>query len=155
MRVYSYLLTLVISLGLLPAFPANADPLIMRRMSATFPETMSALQAAIVEQGYTVSRVQRVDIGLTKTGHKTDRYRLVLFGKGKEIRKLINQYPQLSPVLPLQFVIYAEEDETLVLINDMNNLALMYPDKALSAYFNKWNRDIFEILESTRQRVLE
>ncbi len=35
----------------------------------SFPEAMNALQSAIAEEGYKVSRVQRVDIGLTGSGY--------------------------------------------------------------------------------------
>jgi uncharacterized protein (DUF302 family) len=127
----------------------------MRRISASFPETMTALQSAIVAQGYKVYRVQRIDIGLTKTGHQTDRYRLVFFAKSQEIRYLMQHYPELSPLIPIKFVIYAEDNDTLILTHNTNNLAQMYPDKQLADYFTRWNQDIVEILESTRQRVQE
>lgn len=136
-------------------FSVNADPLIMRRMKSAFPDTMVALQTAIVEQGYAVTRVQRVDIGLTKTGHTTDRYRLVFFGKGPRVRKLLQQYPELSPYVPLKFVIYAEASDTLVLINNMENMKQLYPQPELVTVFDRWNQDIVEILESTRQRTQE
>lgn len=145
----------IVALCIVLAAPANADPLIMRRISSSFPETMSALQSAIVAQGYKVYRVQRIDIGLTKTGHQTDRYRLVFFAKSKEIRYLMEHYPELSPVIPIKFVIYAEESDTLILTHNTNNLAQLYPHKELADYFTRWNQDIVEILESTRQRVLE
>lgn len=151
MRNYLYIVTLCLFL----AVPAKAEPLIMRRISAAFPETMSALQSAIAAQGYKVYRVQRVDIGLTKTGHQTDRYRLVFFAKSREIRYLMDHYPELSPVIPIKFVIYAEESDTLILTHNTTNLAQLYPDKELADYFTRWNQDIVEILESTRQRVLE
>jgi len=151
MRYYLY----IVALCMLLAVPANADPLIMRRISSSFPETMSALQSAIAAQGYKVYRVQRIDFGLTKTGHHTDRYRLVYFAKSREIRYLMEHYPELSPVIPIKFVIYAEESDTLILTHNTNNLAQMYPHKELADYFTRWNQDIVEILESTRQRVLE
>ncbi|MDH5631411.1 MAG: DUF302 domain-containing protein [Gammaproteobacteria bacterium] len=141
--------------GVLALFSSGvfADPLIMRRMDANFPDTMVALQTSITEQGYAISRVQRVDIGLTKTGHETDRYRLVFFGKGPEIRSLLNKYPQLAPYLPLKIVIYAEADDTIVLTNNMENMKQLYPDENLARVFDTWNQDIVEILEATRQRT--
>ena len=47
---------------------------------------MLALQESIRDHGYIVSRVQRVDIGLTGMGYKTDKYRIVFAGKAEEIR---------------------------------------------------------------------
>ncbi len=140
---------------LLLSMNAAADPLIMRRLTTSFPDTMVALQTAIAEQGYTVSRVQRVDIGLTKTGHETDRYRLVFFGKGPHLRKLLQHHPELSPYVPLKFVIYAEANDTIVLTNSMENMKQLYPDPQLATVFDRWNQDIIEILESTRQRTEE
>ena len=60
----------------------------MVRSSEAFPEAMSVLQANIIKQGFTISRVQRVDVGLSAKGYKTDKYRVVFFGKGDEIQTL-------------------------------------------------------------------
>ena len=70
--------------------------LMMMRSSQPFPETMSELQAIIKSHGYVVSRVQRVDIGLTMMGYKTDKYRVVFFGKYDELQELTNKYPELT-----------------------------------------------------------
>ena len=51
----------------------------MRRIAMSFPEAMNALQTSIAEEGFTVSRVQRVDIGLTSSGYNTAEYRIVFF----------------------------------------------------------------------------
>ena len=67
---------------------AQQQQLIMGRSSEAFPETMSALQEAIKKAGYTISIVQRVDIGLTGMGFQTDKYRIVFFGKAEEIKTL-------------------------------------------------------------------
>ena len=64
-RMYKLVL---VALLLIPSF-AQADDLIMRRIAVDFPETMTTLQASVVAQGYRVSRVQRVDIGLTSSGY--------------------------------------------------------------------------------------
>ena len=68
--------------------------MIMVRSSEAFPETMATLQAAIRSKGYTLSRIQRVDVGLNAKGYKTDKYRVVFFGKGEQIQQLASQYPQ-------------------------------------------------------------
>jgi hypothetical protein len=56
------LFSLLLACLILP-LSALADDLIMRRIAMTFPEAMNALQTSIAEEGFTVSRVQRVDIG--------------------------------------------------------------------------------------------
>lgn len=123
--------------------------LLMVRINNTFPATMSALQNAVVKQGYKLIRVQRVDVGLTKTGYKTAEYRIVFFGKKREIRKLSGKHPTLIPFLPLKIVIYAEGDETILLAANPAKLRSFYPDKSLVSYFNRWERDIRNIMRET------
>ena len=81
-QLLSLLLLATVSLPLL------AEEMLMARSRQSFPETMLTLQEAIVEQGYTLSRVQRVDIGLTASGFTTDKYRVVFLGKADEVHAL-------------------------------------------------------------------
>jgi uncharacterized protein (DUF302 family) len=130
----------------------NVSPqeLLMVRVENNFPEAMNALQQAIVGSGYTLMRVQRVDIGLTKSGYKTAEYRIVFFGKKDEIQALAKNYPQLIPFLPLKLVIFAEGDETIVMGANPAKLASFYPEKKLKPYFTKWEKDFREILRRIR-----
>lgn len=130
--------------------PEPAQELLMVRVNNTFPSTMNALQNAVVEQGYQLARVQRVDVGLTKSGYKTAEYRIVFFGKKKEIRKLSRKYPRLIPFLPLKIVIYAEGDETILLAANPAKLKSFYPDKSLTSYFNRWEKDFRAIMRRTK-----
>jgi len=138
------------SMLLLLAAGVNAQDLYMVRSQMAFPETMIALQKAIREQGYVLSRVQRVDIGLKKSGFKTDRYRVVFFGKPEEIRKYSKQYRDLVPYLPLKIAIFAEGDETLVLASSFRHLRPFYSQPELSRQFDAWEADIQSILEQVR-----
>ena len=83
-------------------FPATlvAQDLFMVRSEMSFPEAMSVLQEAIDKRPYKISRVQRVDIGLTKSGYATDKYRVVFFGDINELNLLSEQYPELVPYFP-------------------------------------------------------
>lgn len=96
--------------------------LIMVRSDKTFPEAMLLLQDAIKQQGYRLSRVQRVDIGLTKLGYQTDKYRVVFFGKTDEIHYLTRHHPELIPYLPLKIAIFAEAEETLLVTSRPGHL---------------------------------
>ena len=129
---------------------ANAlvtDRLMMVRSKQSFPETMTSLQEAISLQGYTLSRVQRVDIGLTRSGYKTDKYRIVFFGKTDEIHRLSKQHPDLIPYLPLKIAIFAEGDETLLITANPRAFEKMYPEKDLQKIFERWYVDIKQLLE--------
>ena len=146
------LVLLATSTSALPAEEMNTSPqeLLMVRVENNFPEAMNALQQAIVGTGYKLMRVQRVDIGLTKSGYKTAEYRIVFFGKKDEIQALASNYPQIIPFLPLKLVIFAEGDETIVMGANPAKLASFYPEKNLAPYFSKWEKDFREILKRIR-----
>lgn len=128
-----------------------ADDIYMVRSPQPFPETMSALQKAIKQAGYTLTRVQRVDIGLTQMGYKTDKYRIVFFGKLAETRMLVKNYPELIPYLPLKIAIFSENDETLLTASNRERFSEMYPNKELAEIFTRWGKDVRKILDDVRQ----
>jgi len=119
-----------------------AQDLFMVRSQLSFPEAMLVLQQSIGESGFKVSRVQRVDIGLTKSGYKTDKYRVVFFGS--------DQYPELIAYLPLKISIFAENDETLLLASSFEHLRPYYSSPDLQLQFDLWESAIREILERVR-----
>jgi len=124
--------------------------MIMVRSSEAFPETMAMLQDAIRKQGYELSRIQRVDVGLSKKGYKTDKYRVVFFGKGKQIQKLSAQYPQLVPYLPLKIAIFAEQDNTILISINPNIYNDLFHLPELKPTFDQWLKDIRQIFNSVQ-----
>lgn len=124
--------------------------MIMVRSSEAFPETMSLLQKAIHKQGYELSRIQRVDVGLSKKGYKTDKYRIVFFGKGKQIQQLSAEYPQLIPYLPLKIAIFAEDENTILISTNPSIYNDLFKLHALKPVFEQWREDIIEILKSVQ-----
>jgi uncharacterized protein (DUF302 family) len=143
-RFFAALLLLVFS-GVV-----GAQDLYMVRTALAFPEAMALLQQTIKAQGYEISRVQRVDIGLTKSGFQTDKYRLVFFGRLEDVRELSDQYPELLPYLPLQIAIFAENDETLLLSSSFQHLRPFYNSPTLRARLDRWEADVLKILEQVR-----
>lgn len=136
---------------LLGSSAAVAQDLLMVRSKQAFPEAMNTLQNAIGDHGYTLSRVQRVDVGLTKSGFKTDKYRVVFFGKKEEIDRLTAAHPELIPYLPLQFAIFAEQQQTLVVATNPMRYMEIFPDSDLHAVFQRWSTDMQSILDDVRQ----
>lgn len=141
---------IVFALLLLVSMTVGAADLYMARTTLSFPEAMALLQQTIKDEGYTVSRVQRVDIGLTKSGFQTDKYRVVFFGKLDEVREVMRQYPELIPYLPLKIAIFAENDETLLLASSFEHLRPYYKSPALRSRFDNWEKGIRQILETMR-----
>jgi uncharacterized protein (DUF302 family) len=129
---------------------AHADDLLMVRSLQAFPEAMLTLQEAIRDHGYTVSRVQHVDIGLTASGFETDLYRLVFFARPGEVEALSERHPLLVAYLPLQVAIFAEEGETLVVTTNPSKLSDFFPEADLQAVLATWERDLHSILEAVR-----
>jgi len=150
MKSRSFWHAVILGLMLLPGLPATAEDLLMARVPMTFPEAMLKLQDTIKKYNHTLSRVQRVDIGLTAKGYKTDKYRIVFYGQADEIRQLADEYPQLIPYLPHKIAIFAEEEETmLVAINP--EMLFQTDDPKLQATMKKWHNDLQLILKDMRQ----
>ena len=124
---------------------AIAEDMIMTRSVLAFPEAMLALQASITAHGYTVSRVQRIDIGLTGMGYKTDKYRVVFAGKIDEIRELIDKAPQLTPYLPPKISIFAEGDQTILVTINPKEYAAIAGDAVDPVFFDRWESDLRSI----------
>lgn len=142
---------LVLLINIFILLPVHANDLIMVRSKQDFPETMTNLQHAILNHGYHITKVQRVDIGLTASGFKTDKYRLVFLGNKYMLEKLPNKYPELIPYVPLKIAIFAEDGQTLMVAMNMENLEKYYPGKPeISKAFRQWRKDLLSILHEAR-----
>lgn len=130
---------------------AHADELQMVRAEQAFPEAMTRLQEIITKHDYKVTRVQRVDIGLTSSGYATAEYRIVFFGKPDEMRALPERHPELLPYLPLKIVVFAEGESTLAVAHSPALLGDFYREPALRRQFQRWDRDMRSILDQFAQ----
>jgi uncharacterized protein (DUF302 family) len=145
----SRLLLIVLLLGQWPVL-ALADGLLMVRTSLTFPEAMLALQESIRDHGYTVSRVQRVDIGLTGMGYKTDKYRIVFAGKYDEIREISDKVPELMAYMPPKISIFAEGEQTILVTAPPSLYAGIAGDRVDPVIFERWESDLLSIMHDVR-----
>jgi len=127
-------------------FSAFADDLILRRISMSFPEAMNSLQASISEEGFTVSRVQRVDVGLSASGYSTAEYRIVFFMKENTVHDIVKLYPELIPFLPLKITIFAEGNETILATLNPLKLSEFFPDIEMGKEFAQWEIAVNRIL---------
>lgn len=146
---FRFMLLAAVWLGL--SASATAEQLFMVRSSHAFPETMTTLQEVIARHGYTVARVQRVDIGLTQSGFETDMYRLVFLGKPEEVRDLAQRYPELIPYLPWPITLFAEGEETVLVTGNPAELHALAHNDELKQVFQRWSRDLRAILEAVRK----
>jgi uncharacterized protein (DUF302 family) len=139
------LLALVLCSG-----PLVAQPTLMARTGMQFERTMGALTQTLGEYGYSVAHVQRCDGGMTDFGYKSDFYRVVFFGKIDEVRRLSRDYPELVPFLPLKMLLFAEKDETVLVILNPLDLARHFEAAELQVQFQRWHSDIRAILGEIR-----
>ncbi|HYQ72451.1 MAG TPA: DUF302 domain-containing protein [Gammaproteobacteria bacterium] len=135
---------LLCSMAFFPALLV-AEEMIMIRSVLPFPEAMLALQESIAAHGYTVSRVQRIDIGLTGMGYKTDKYRVVFAGKIDEIRELTARSPELTPYLPPKVSIFAEGEQTVLVTINPRIYAEIAGDAVDPVIFGRWESDLRSI----------
>ena len=127
-----------------------ADDMLMVRTKQTFPEAMLTLQTSIKEHGYAITRVQRIDIGLTGMGYKTDKYRVVFVGKPDEIQYLIDKYPVLAAYMPPQISIFAEQGDTVLVTANPMIYAEMITDSADKVLFQRWESDVYSVFDDIR-----
>lgn len=130
--------------------PVMASDLLMVRTQQGFPEAMLTLQTSIKEHGYDVLRVQRIDIGLTGMGYKTDKYRVVFVGKVKEIQYLVDKYPQMAAYMPPQISIFAEQGDTMIVTANPGVYADMIDDEADKIMFKRWENDVYSVFDDIR-----
>lgn len=146
MSVQRFPIICLLLISLWPLTARAGEELLMTRSSLSFPEAMLALQESIRAHGYTVARVQRIDIGLTGMGYSTDKYRIVFAAKLDEIRYLTEKAPRLIPYLPPKIAIFAEGEQTVLVTVHPS----IYADIAGSAvepvFFERWESDLFSIL---------
>jgi len=133
------------------SLPAGAEQILMARSLQPFPEAMLALQESIRDHGYTVSRVQRVDIGLTGMGYKTDKYRIVFLGKIDEVREIAAKAPRMIPYLPLKISIFAEDGQTVLVTANPRLYAAIADDTVDPVIFERWESDLRSIFHDVSQ----
>lgn len=144
-------LILVFVVLLMAVGPARADGLLMARSVQLFPEAMTSLQSAISSRGYKITRLQEVNENLARRDFKSDMYRVVFFGKYEEIKALSAQYPELIPFLPLNITIFAEGNQAILVSAHPRELGKFFPHPQLNAVFERWEKDVSEIMDEVRE----
>jgi uncharacterized protein (DUF302 family) len=146
-QLTKYLLSIVLISITVPVWGSD---LLMVRTQQRFPEAMLTLQTSVKDHGYKVARVQRIDIGLTGMGYKTDKYRVVFVGKPEEIRYLVNKYPVLAAYMPPKISIFAEHGETVLVTANPKIYADMIEDEKDKIIFKRWESDIYSVFDDVR-----
>lgn len=133
---------------------ANEDNLLMVRTEQAFDIAMEKIQRLIKEYGYKVAHTQRCDGGLHDFGYETDYYRVIFFGKHEEVRQLSNNHPELVPFLPLKLLLFAENDETVIVSLNPDTLAHYFDNPEIKQQLKRWYNDISGIFSEMRTQNL-
>ena len=112
-----------------------------------YPEAMAHLQESIHHYGYHISHVQQVDKGLQQRGYQSDAYKVVFFGKSKEIDYLRQAYPVLIPFLPLSITIRQQGTQTVISTLAPNQLGQIITDFKAQLFFRRWHEEVEKILQ--------
>lgn len=138
---------------LLLATSASADNILMTRSYLPFEIAMEETQSLLDEYGYTVAHTQRCDGGLTDFGYKSDYYRVIFFGKIDEVRELSANHPELVPFLPLKMLLFAENEETVLVALDPQTLSPFIDDSEVKIQLRRWQNDILSIFNEMREKT--
>lgn len=137
----------LIFLVLLGCRPVVAEQSFLRvSCDLPFPEAIVLLQDAIVSHGYTVSRVQHVDMGLRKFGYETGLYRIVFFGRPQQMSMVRENHIGLIPYLPLKILLF--EDGVYVVASAMEpvTLAALFDNSEIQKLLDSWQKDLMMIM---------
>ncbi|NNJ90556.1 MAG: DUF302 domain-containing protein [Gammaproteobacteria bacterium] len=122
----------------------------MIRTEQPFEIAMEKIQGLIEEYGYSIAHTQRCDGGLNDFDYETDYYRVIFFGKYEEVKALSNDHPEIIPFLPLKFLVFAENDETVIVSLNPDVLADYFDNTDIKNQLQRWQNDINEMFSEMR-----
>ncbi|MBC8210821.1 MAG: DUF302 domain-containing protein [Gammaproteobacteria bacterium] len=131
--------------------PAQAENMIMLRVSHSFDNTMILIKEKLDDYGYKVAHIQKCDTGLSDSGYKTDFYKSIFFGKFEEMRHLTATYPELIPYLPIKIAIMQEKETVLIVAMNPETLSPLFPSEELAVQFARWESDLRAIFEEVSE----
>ncbi len=113
--------------------------ILVERIDLPFTQTLLAVKTTIVELGYQIAKVQRVDKAMNKVDYATDKYRIIHFGQATQNAGLLTKCPALIAWLPLRITLAAEREQTLLItLNPLILEQFCGPE----IQFQKWKNDL-------------
>ena len=129
---------------------ANEQNLYMVRSNIPYDIAMERVKTMLNSYGYQVAHTQRCDGGLADFGYTTDFYRVLFWGKYAEVHDLSAKFPEIVPFLPLKFLVFAENNETVFVALNPAMLASYYDEPELEIQLMRWKNDIESIMDALR-----
>jgi uncharacterized protein (DUF302 family) len=119
------------------------------QIRSDYPEVMLTLQMNIQDKGYTISRIQRVDVGMKAAGYKLDEYRIVFFAKPADVKIVLEEYPVFASFLPLSITIYKDDDMTRLVGMPFALAKAHASEQVLKKMIVRWEKDTADIIHKT------
>ncbi len=129
---------------------AQAENMIMLRVSHSYDNTMILIKEKLNEYGYKIAHIQKCDSGLGDYGYKTGLYKSVFFGKFQEMRQLTGSHPELIPYVPLKIAVMQEKDTVVLVALNPTILSDFFPEDDLQRQFSRWESDLRAIFNEVR-----
>ena len=129
---------------------ANEQELFMVRSNIPYDIAMERVKSILNSYGYEVAHTQRCDGGLADFGYKTDFYRVLFWGKYQEVHELSAKFPEIVPFLPLKFLVFAENNETVFIALNPAMVANYYSAPEIKLQLMRWKNDIESIMNELR-----
>ncbi len=124
-----------------------AENMITLRVNKSYNDVIILVKEKLSEYGYKVAHIQKCDGGMKSMGYKSDDYKVVFFGKLKEVRYLSNKYPLIIPYIPLKIAVIKESDSVVLVALNPSSLAPYFKEKELHTQFDRWENDLRAIFE--------
>ena len=133
-------------------FASHQEELLIERVDAKFSFTWLALDKTIKAHNYKAAYLQRCDFALNERHYKSDKYRILFFGKYEEMKRMSKKYPELVPFFPLKITVMEEGDHTLIIATPpIVLLPLVKTDEDRMIVF-RWNEDMKSILDQVKSQ---
>ncbi|SMN15952.1 hypothetical protein CRYPA_1900 [uncultured Candidatus Thioglobus sp.] len=133
-------------------FSSSHDELLIERVNAKFSYTWLALNKTIKAHNYKSAYLQRCDFAMNERHYKSDKYRIVFFGKYDEMKRMSKKYPQLSPFFPLKITVMEESKHTLIIATPPITLLPLVDTNEDRMTVFRWNEDMKSILKQVKSQ---
>lgn len=141
---------IIASLLLLISGIVHAENMITLRIDDSYENVMTSVKVKLNEYGYHVAHVQKCDGGMKSMGYTSDEYKVIFFGKLKEVRELTKKYPQIIPYVPLKIAVIKENDSVVLVVLNPSTLDKYFKQEELKTQFKRWENDLRSIFKDIR-----
>lgn len=145
------LLGMLLALG---CFNAVADSFVYAEREADYRVALDELSVAIMDQGFTLVKIQPVDKGLHSKGYEVNEgYKLIFFSNKDMEAKALKIAPEMATLLPLKVILYQEEGKVVAGAYVLDSWRQVFDSEAAQEWIRHADRDVRSILKQYGKQV--